>query len=935
MIETRFFNRKSECAALDRLLETARAGESSVMVLRGEPGVGKTALLDYAIQSASGFRVLRAVGVESEVDLAFAGLQQLCGPLLDGLERLPEPQREALSVAFGLSAGEAPRRFIVGLAALGLLSSSAEDEPLLCVIDDAQWLDRASAQALGFVAHRLLAESVSVLFASRAPADELAGLPELVVDGLGEDDARSLLASTIEGQPLDERVRDGILAETRGNPLALLELPRGLTPAELAVGFGPHPTLPLSGRIEESFQRRAAGLPLDTWQLLLVASADRLGDPLTVWRAAERLGVGRDAAGPAKAADLMEIGERVVFRHPLVRSAVYRAASLDERRAVHRALAEVTDAALDPDRRAWHLAAAATRPDEDVASELERSAGRAQERGGLAAAAAFLERSAELTPDPQLQALRRLSAAGADLAVGANGRAQGLLDQAAPHLVDSGARAQALRMEGKIRFADGRGGGTASLLLEAAMALREVDPEAARETMLEALEASLWAGRGTAGTTMLDVAEAANALPAPDDESLPNLLLRGYSEALTTGYPAGVGWWRRAAKVQADDALVVAASRQSLGVLWTVTGALFDFDSQCATARTRVRLAREQGALLTLPYALSCLAWNELFSGKIETADALIAEAAQIAAANGIPTMPGAQETIRLGILAWRGREEEARAVAAAVTSEAFERGQGLGITLAQYCLTTLELGHGRYEEARVHALAVFEEDPLYMGSIALADAVEATVRTGDIDSAHAALARLSERALASGTPWALGLLARARALLAADDDAEPLYREALEHLGRSGVVTDHARARLLYGEWLRRKRRRRDARLQLRLAHDMLQATGGAAFAHRAEIELLATGERARPRVSENRDQLTPQEQQVAQLAAGGQSNAEIGAQLFISPHTVAYHLRKVFNKLDLTSRNQLSAAIGELPLAAAPTGLTPPQSELPAAAI
>ncbi|HEY2602970.1 MAG TPA: AAA family ATPase [Thermoleophilaceae bacterium] len=914
MIEMRFFNRKSECSALNGLLETARAGESGLLVLRGEAGVGKTALLDYAVRSASGFRVLRAVGVESEADLAFAGLQQLCGPLLDGLERLPDPQRDALSVAFGLSEGEAPRQFVVGLAALSLLSASAEDEPLLCVIDDAQWLDLASAQALGFVARRLLAEPVVILFATRAPADELAGLAELVVDGLGEDDARSLLASTTEGQPLDERVRDSIVAEARGNPLALLELPRGLTPAELAVGFGPHPRLPLSGRIEESFQRRAAELPPDTRQLLLVASADRLGDPITVWRAAERLGVGRDAAGPAVAADLIEIGERVVLRHPLVRSAVYRAASLDERRAVHRALAEVTDAALDPDRRAWHLAAAAARPDEDIAAELERSAGRAQERGGRAAAAAFLERSAELTLDPQLQALRRLSAAGASLAGGANGRAQALLNQAAPHLVDAGARAQALRMEGMIRFGDGRGGDTPSLLFDAAMALRDVDPQAARATLVEALEAAMWAGRLTTGTTTVDVAEAANALLGlGDDESLPNLMLRGYTERLTTGYPAAVGWWRRAAEPQADDALL-AASFQSLGMLWTATGELFDFDRHSATARTHVRLARNQGALVRLPAALSCLAWNELLSGRIETADALVAEAAQIATANGIPSMPGAQEMMGLAVLAWRGREE-ARAVAEAVTSEAFERGQGLGITLAQYCLTTLELGHGRYQEARAHALAVYEEDPLYIGSMALADAVEATARSEDIDTAHEVLARLTERALASGTPWALGLLARARALLAADDDAEPLYREALEHLSRSGVVTDHARARLLYGEWLRRRRRRRDARFQLRLAHDMLQATGGAAFARRAEIELLATGERARTRVSETRDRLTPQEQQVAQLAAGGQSNAEIGAQLFISPHTVAYHLRKIFNKLDLTSRNQLSAAMDEQP--------------------
>jgi DNA-binding CsgD family transcriptional regulator/tetratricopeptide (TPR) repeat protein len=912
MLKTRLIDRESERQALDRLLEAAHGGGSGVLVLRGDPGVGKTALLDCAMESASGFRIVRAAGVESEARMAFAALHQLCGPLLDRLDDLPAPQRDALSVAFGLSAGEAPEPFLVGLAVLSLLSASAEDEPLLGVIDDAQWFDPESAQALGFVARRLLADPIVILFATRAPTRELAGLPELVVEGLAEADARALLAATITGPPLDDRVMDRIVAETRGNPLALLELPSGLTPSELAVGFGLEPMLPLSGRIEESFQRRAAELPLDTQRLLLVAAAEQLGDPATVWRAADRLGISPEAASPAAAADLMEISDRVLFRHPLVRSAVYRAASVDERRAAHRSLALVTNAELDPDRRAWHMAAGVTGPDEQVASELERSAGRAQERGGLAAAAAFLERSAELTLDPGLQALRRLAAADADLRTGAGGRAQVLLAQSVPALADPRARAQALRMEGAIRFADGRGGETPSLLCDAATRLRDIDAPAARETLVEALEAAMWAGRLAFRTTTFDVAQAARAIPAPDgDESIAELTLRGYTERLTAGYPQAVEWWRRAARAQPDDASQ-GVSHQVLGMLWTGTGELLDFESNSAVARRQVRLAREQGALVRLPAALSCLAWNELLSGRIETAEALVAEAGEIASATGIPSMPGAQEIMRLAMLAWRGREEETRAVAEAVTAEAYARGQGLGITVAQYCLTTLELGHGRYEEARIAALNVFEEDPLYIGSMGLADAVEAAVRSGDTRLAQAALARLSERARATGTPWALGLLARSRALLATDEDAEPLYQAALENLGRSGVVTDFARARLLYGEWLRRRRRRRDARLQLRVAYDMLQAIGGVAFAHRAGAELLATGEHARTRVVETRDELTPREQQVAELAASGESNAAIAAQLFISQHTVAYHLRKVFGKLSLTSRSQLAPVIG-----------------------
>ncbi|HEX6651316.1 MAG TPA: AAA family ATPase [Thermoleophilaceae bacterium] len=904
--------RRDECDVLDGLLAAARGGRSGVLALRGEPGVGKTALVDYAVGAASGFRVARAVGVESEVELAFAALHQLCTPMLDRTQHLPGPQRDALGAAFGLIAGNAPERFLVGLAVLSLLSETAHEQPLLCVIDDAHWLDRASAQALAFVARRVLADPIALVFATREQSVELGGLPELLVGGLKGHDARVLLGSAVDG-PLDDRVRDRIVAETRGNPLALLELPRGLTPAELALGFRVPDAEPLSARIEESFQRRVQELPAASQRLLLIAAADHLGEAARTWQAAGLLGIGTDAAVPASEAGLLDIGTQVRFRHPLVRSAVYHAASAQDRQEVHRALAQVTDPQQDPDRRAWHLAEAASGPDEEVAAELERSAGRAQQRGGLGAAAAFLERSAELTPERERRAERLLLAAGADLGAGAHDRAQRLLRESLPHLHDPRARGQALGMEGAIRYAEGLGGDTPGLLLEAASALRELDARLARETLMNAFHAAMWAGSLTSGTTMVDVAEAARTLPPPDGgATAPSLLLKGCTERVTAGYAPAVEWWRRATAAYPGE-LDGQPVPQWLGMLWIATGELFDFEGHLAVARERSRLAREQGALATLPVALSCQGWAEHMAGRIDVAEALTAEAREIAAAIGTPAMPGAHEIMHLAMLTWRGLEEEARALADAVMADAVARGQGFGVSIAQFNLMALELGHGRYEEARACGLELFKADALYIGSIQLADLIEAAARCDDLETAHAALERLSERALASERPWGVGLLARGRALLAGDDDAEAFYEEALEQLERSGVVIDVARTRLLYGEWLRRRRRRRDARMQLRLAHDMFQATGGGAFAHRARVELLATGEHARARVSETLDELTPQEKQIAQLAADGESNAEIAAQLFISPHTVAYHLRKVYSKLGLSSRNQLAGAMGE----------------------
>jgi len=914
--------RSSECTALDELLEVVRGGQSRVLVLRGQPGVGKTALLEHVADAAWDFRITRALGFEAEMELPFAALQTLCAPMLDRLDRLPEPQRAAIGTAFGLSGGAPPGQLLIGLATLSLFADASREQSLLCVIDDAQWLDRASAQALAFVARRLLADPVAVLFATRGPSQELAGLPELSLRGLDDDAARALLASVIPG-PLDERVHRRIVTETRGNPLALLELPRGRTPAELALGFGVPDAMPLSGRIEEHYRQRIDELPEETQRLLLIAALAPLGEPARVRRAGQVLGVGAGAAEPAAMAGLLEAN--LQFHHPLVRSAVYRAATAEQRRCVHLALAEVTDPEADPDHRAWHLAQAATGPDEDVAEELERSASRAQQRGGRAAAAVLLERSAELTPERQRRALRLLLAAHAQLMAGSTDRAHELLDQSVPNLDDAPLRAQAMRMEGVIRFSDGRGGETPSLLFQAAMGLKDTDPRLAREVLMEAFEAAMWAGRLTSGTTPLAVADAARDMPAPDgDEHLGSLLLTAYTLRLTDSYASAVEGWRRAIAAYGKE-LRGQPELKWDGLVWNSAGELLEFEAYYATAREWARVSREQGALATLPGALSALAWCEVLAGRIEGAEALVAEAEEIARATGAPATPGASEILKLGILCWRGDERKVRPVADSVAAEAVARGQGLGVTIVEYLLTILELGLARYEEARVHALRVFEEDVLWFGTSALADAAEAALRSGDEDAARAALDRLNERANASRTPWALGLLARAHALFASDETADALYRESLDHLGHSGLVTELARTHLLYGEWLRRLRRRRDARLHLRAAHQMFQAIGASAFAHRARVELLATGEHARVRAPETRDQLTPQEQQIARLAAEGESNAEIAAQLFISPHTVAYHLHKVFGKLDVSSRNQLSRALGNQLAPAPPYGLEP----------
>jgi DNA-binding CsgD family transcriptional regulator len=895
--------RRSEREALDGLLEAVRGGQSRVLVVCGEAGVGKTALVESAIGSASGFRVMRAVGVESEMELAFAALQQLCAPMLDRLDRLPAPQRDALGVAFGLSAGNPPDRFLVGLAVLSLLAEVAEEQPLLCVVDDAQWLDRSSAQALVFVARRLLAESVALWLVTREAGDELEGLPRLVVGGLRDGDARALLGSAVR-VPLDERVRERLVAETRGNPLALLELPRGLTPGELAGGFGLPDALPLSGRIEDSFRRRFAGLSAENQTLLLVAAAEPVGDPVLVWRAAGRLGIGLQAA--AETDGLLAIGARVTFRHPLVRSAVYQAASTEDRQAVHRALAEATDPAVDPDRRAWHLAAAALGPDEEVASELERSAGRAQARGGLAAAAAFLERATVLTPEPSRRARRALAAAQAKHQAGAFDAALRLVGIAESGPLTELQRARVALLRGEIEFAVNRGRDAPPLLLSAAKRLEPLDIGLARVTYLEALSAAISAGRLGAPDGVHRTADAARrAPPSLEPARAPDLLLDGLAVLHTDGYAAGTPILKRALRAFRGDEL---SSEDGIRWLWLACRTamdLWDDESWFVLSARQIQLARDAGALTVLPLALNLRAGIHLFAGEFAAAETLSEEARAVSDAIANPDVPHA----RLFLAAWRGQEAETLRLTAAGELDATARGEGRTIGVGMYATAVLYNGLARYDAAldAARQLTEYSQDLAFF-MWGLVELIEAAARSGKADLAADGLRRLSELTRISRTDWALGVEAQCRALVSADDVVADLFDEAIERLGRTRVRVALARAHLLYGEWLRRERRRLDAREQLRTAHTLFAEFGMDAFAERARVELEATGEHPRKRTVETRDDLTAQEAQISRLAAEGATNQEIAAQLFISPSTVDYHLRKAFRKLGVKSRHQLT---------------------------
>jgi DNA-binding CsgD family transcriptional regulator len=898
--------RGDERDRVDRILASARQGRSGVLVLRGEPGIGKSALLDYAAGAAADLKIARVEAVESEMELGFAGLHQLLLPYLGDVAVLPPPQRDALNSAFGLRDRGPPDRFLVALATLTLLGQMAGERGLLCVVDDVQWLDRESAAVLAFVARRLHADAIAILFAVREPSDRSAGfadLPAIHLPGLPGPAARQLLSAGVAD--LDDEVGSRIVAQTRGNPLALIEVGRELTPAQLT-GVDPLPELlPLGPQLEAGFLRQTRDLPAGTQTLLLAAAAEPTGDPALLWRAGRDLGFTPDSAAPAQAGDLVLLGSVIRFRHPLVRSAIYHSAAPIERRRIHKALAAATDPGQDPDRRAWHLSEAAAEPDEGVAAGLERAADRAMTRGGWAASAAFLTRAAVLSPSAETQARRLLAAARAESTAGDPEQAQVLLDRSRDRAAGRLHEGLAKRAQGEIYQALGQPADAAAVLLGAATQLAPFDMRLARGALLDALSAAAISGPlALEGATEVDIAAAARGavLPAGKVPGLGDLLLDAHATLILDGHRAAAPLVHEAVSALQRDRSASAEMLAWLEAGCRAAGIIGDDVALHVLASRMERQARRQGALSALAVALVYAGTSDLFAGSLDEAQARFTEREAIEAAR--------ESDCRLGnliVMAWRGRERETRAWAGTVADAARSQGQGWKLAWVDYARCVLELGLGHYQEAMAAAPGAFEDNPM-VSAFAGADFVEAAVRGGDAAAARETLARMASRTPADGPPMTLGLLARSRALLAGDHDAEALYTDALGYLALSPGATHLARTHLLYGEWLRRRKRRAEAREQLRTARTQFEDMGAAGFAERARLELVATGENARKRSPETRNDLTPQETQIAALASRGATNPEIASKLFISPSTVDYHLRKVFRKLDVTSRRELA---------------------------
>ena len=900
--------RRAECGVLDLLAEDVRAGCSRILVIHGAPGMGKTALLEYAASRASDCLVVRASGAQSETELEFGALHRVCARLLDQMDALPAPQRDALRITFGLSQGPPPGQFLVALASLSLLAQAAAERPLICLVDDAQWLDRTSARLFNFVATRLSAEPVGLLFATRDPSEDLAGLPALELPGLREADARALLESALTG-PLDTRIRDQIVAEAHGNPQVLLDLPKAASPAELAGGFGLPCAIPPESTeadsIDDSVLRQCRDLPAESQRLLLLAACEPTGDPVVIWQAAGRSGITTAAAEPAVEAGLVEFGMRVRFQHPRVRRAVYWSATAPDRRDAHHALAEATDPRINPDGRAWHRAQSAAGPDESIAGELERSADRARAGGRLAVAAAFLDRSARLTLDPARLARRAVSAAHAKIAAGAPDAAHDLLALAESGQLTDPDQARAHLLRGQAAFTANRGGTAPVQLLRAAERLASVDAGLCRAAYLEALLSALYVGRlaAPAGSIQAIARAACSAPPPPGPAGAEDLLLDGLATLFGQGYMAGLPLAREALRVLRGD-LSAHRDVRRLSLAYGVAAYVWD-DACCGLiADWCADLARESGAIGDLPLALA-LRLNVLFSrGELAAAGKLIEE--MEAAREVTVRRPRPYGAIHLAAL--RGAESEASALIEGARTNAARTGDGFGISATHWSSAVLNNGLGRYRKALAAAQVFSESENTFelFANWALVELIEAAARSGEPGMAAEAYRRLAGMTSASGTDWGLGIQARSRALLSGEESrADQLCRESIERLGRTSMRADLARAHLLYGEWLLAQQRMHDARPQLRTALDLLEDMGMQGFAGRARGGLRAAGGSRKP--SAARLKLTDQEARVAQLAREGLSNAEIAARLFLSPHTVQYHLSKVFAKLAISSRGHL----------------------------
>jgi DNA-binding CsgD family transcriptional regulator len=905
--------RDGEVAILDAAIADVRSGRSAVLVVRGEAGIGKTTLVEHVVGSATDVEILRVTGIESEIELPYAALHRLLLPLIPRIETLPKPRRVALATIFGLLPGEAPSEFLIGLATLTLLAEAARDRPLLCVIDDAQWLDRASVGMMTFVGRRLLADKVGMFFCVREKrTDDLdfEGLPELRLHGLADADALTVLTDRAGGA-VDPHVARRITAEAGGNPLALTEFVHQSTPEELRGDQLTSRSLPLSSRIEAHYLHRIRALPQAVQMVLLLASAESSGDPMLLWRATAALGMGDDELRDVENAigDFLVVRPHVVFRHALVRSAVYSGASTPLRRQVHRALAGVTDEFADPDRWAWHLAAGADGPDEAIAVHLERSAGRAGARGGHSAEATFLSKAAELTPDPHARGVRLLFASWAALAAGDYRRCLALVAQAESLLVGRGWQAQAARVRGAALSPLGRPDEAPAVLVASAEDLEEFDVALARDTWTCALSSG-WLGLGRIrDLTLRDMATSMLAAPSTlDDKSATygDGLRTGIAVRIAVGYTEAVPVLRQAIATMN----AVQQDRDQLKLepvlMLLVAHELWDLDSGRRWLEGMAERERDHGVLIHLWQCLHSLAYIERSAGRLASARAYCLEAQGISRAIGLGPLvafPG-----EAADLLWRP-EADVNEVVARLGEIIDQSLLGASATACRLALAIQGLAEGRYRDAYVHAQAVYDEDAPAFGNQILPELVEAAVRTGDTHLADAALQRLMVRALASGSDWARGLLSRSQALLAKDGAAESHYANAIALLDKDRLPLDHARACLLYGEWLRRQKRRADSVEQLRHASEMFTSIGAEGFAERANIELRAVGAApVRRHSTEQHRGLTAQEEQVSRLAAHGMTNREIATTLFISESTAAYHLKKVFRKLDVSSRRELA---------------------------
>jgi DNA-binding CsgD family transcriptional regulator len=896
-------DRLTETDVMQGLLDEVQEGSSEVLVLRGQAGIGKTALLREVAERAAnaGMRVAQAAGIQAEMGFDFAGLHQLLLPFAAGLPDLPDPQRAALGKVFGLATGQASDRFLVGLATLTLLTDAAEKQPVLCVVDDAQWLDRVSLEILTFVARRLLADRVGMVFGLRTGEERteaLSRFPELRVGPLPPQAGKELFEMAAGGRVAESTSRR-VLEEAAGHPLALVELGNELAAGRAVPDTVPGQPLRLGERLELLYLNRVRELPNGAQTLLVLAAAEQLGEPETVWRAAEALGVAPEVAELPEVRRMLSLSPRVAFSHPLMRAAAYWGAPPGERRRVHAALAAVTNPGTDPDRRAWHLAEATEGPDEAVARELEASADRARGRGGWENERAFLERAAQLTADPARRAARRLAAAEAGLVAGDIISADALAEQAAPHLAQPLARARARRVHGLFLQAHGQTTEAVRILVDAALEMSTADPGRAHDTMLEAFTAAQL--NGWFGLENAEVVAAVRRLPRPPAAAPGDGLLEGFAAIHEDRTADGYALLRKGARSMATAYDAPDNTLPRLVAWLQAAGLLFDHSAWADLERHWIPALRDRGAVTMLIPVLFSLGYNHLRAGRLAAAETALAEGRALAEGAGNREWLDGFNACEVLLLALRGDLSEARGLAARLLGGPIQK-QWRDVTYL--FVAVLELGTGRYDAALDAALEAQALWPL----LSPEDVVEAAVRCGRPEIAEAALDDFTSLAAAAGTPWALGVMARCQALLAGDDPgADDDYRQSIGYLQDTPVVLSLARSRLVYGEWLRRQRRRRDARDQLRTALESFERIGARGFAGRARGELAATGEHATERTGQDGPQLTPQETQIARLAAAGAINRDIATQLFLSTATVDYHLRKVYRKLDVTRRASL----------------------------